>query len=243
MRTTALFVVSAVLFGLVSATPTANGGNDYGNQNQNTNNHSGSNSCGSNQFWYSARSCCLTHGGPPSKPAPPRGRDCPSSWYWHSGQGCCTPSHPTQPSNPQPSCTGRFTWSKGSQCCEEHGSPPTTSKPPTPSQTPHRPHNYARNAPHVNKIKRNHVSQAATFCPRGLEACPVSGLTGTNEYECVDALEDLNSCGGCASTGAGQDCSAIPHAWNVGCMIGKCSVYTCAPGFKVSTSGNSCVAL
>ena len=37
-----------------------------------------SESCGSNEFWYSERSCCLTQGGPSKTPSPPSGKSCPS---------------------------------------------------------------------------------------------------------------------------------------------------------------------
>lgn len=50
------------------------------------------------------------------------------------------------------------------------------------------------------------------------------GLTGlSGDYECADTRNDIQSCGGCASTGAGTDCTAIDGAWNVGCHIGKCA--------------------
>lgn len=66
-------------------------------------------------------------------------------------------------------------------------------------------------------------SRAVTLCPQGLEACPIKGLmTSTGDYECLDTAAELTSCGGCASTGAGQDCTAIPGAWNVACEVGKC---------------------
>lgn len=49
------------------------------------------------------------------------------------------------------------------------------------------------------------------------------GLTGlSGDYECADTRNDIQSCGGCASTGAGQDCTTIDGAWNVGCNSGKC---------------------
>ena len=47
-------------------------------------------------------------------------------------------------------------------------------------------------------------------------------MTTSGDYECFDIDTELTSCGGCASTGAGQDCTAIPHAWNVACNRGQC---------------------
>ncbi|KIY52742.1 hypothetical protein FISHEDRAFT_8917, partial [Fistulina hepatica ATCC 64428] len=54
---------------------------------------------------------------------------------------------------------------------------------------------------------------------------------------------DLESCGGCLSTGRGQDCSAIEGAWNVACEQGSCVVYTCTSGYRRSSDGSSCIAL
>jgi hypothetical protein len=84
----------------------------------------------------------------------------------------------------------------------------------------------------------------AKLCPTGLNACPISGASGlTGDFECLDATNELESCGGCASLGQGQDCTAIKGAWNVGCERGTCAVYTCAGGFRRSSDGKSCVRL
>lgn len=62
------------------------------------------------------------------------------------------------------------------------------------------------------------------FCPMHMQACPIPGATGlTGEFECLDTMNELESCGGCASIGEGQDCSAIKGAWNVGCEQGRCA--------------------
>jgi hypothetical protein len=56
-----------------------------------------------------------------------------------------------------------------------------------------------------------------------MTACPVVGPYGVlSDYECIDTDQELQSCGGCSSTGAGQDCTAIRGAWNVGCEYGHC---------------------
>jgi hypothetical protein len=44
-----------------------------------------------------------------------------------------------------------------------------------------------------------------------------------NRYECIDFATELESCGGCASTGEGVDCTAIPNALSVGCEKGVCA--------------------
>jgi hypothetical protein len=42
-------------------------------------------------------------------------------------------------------------------------------------------------------------------------------------YECIDFATELESCGGCASTGEGADCTSIPNAMSVGCESGVCA--------------------
>ena len=76
----------------------------------------------------------------------------------------------------------------------------------------------------VSARGESHMSRALQLCPKGLSACPIavpSGLTG--DYECLDTAHELESCGGCASTGEGQDCTAIRGIWNVGCVQGRCA--------------------
>lgn len=65
-------------------------------------------------------------------------------------------------------------------------------------------------------------ARTITLCPSNLEACPIKGLAVSGDYECLDTTAELTSCGGCASTGAGQDCTAIEGVWNVACNVGKC---------------------
>jgi len=48
-----------------------------------------------------------------------------------------------------------------------------------------------------------------------------NGFTG--DFECLDTINELESCGGCASINEGQDCTAIKGAWNVGCEHGRCA--------------------
>lgn len=94
------------------------------------------------------------------------------------------------------------------------------------------------------KTKRAQVAIVApdsdeAKCPRGLNACPIPGA-GLGQYECLDSTNDLQSCGGCASLGKGQDCTAIPGARFMGCQAGKCAVYSCKRGWK-AVNGTSCV--
>ncbi|KAI0078884.1 hypothetical protein K474DRAFT_778013 [Panus rudis PR-1116 ss-1] len=188
--------------------------------------------CGNDEFYFGKKDCCLPHGGQPNPPSPPKGTQCPpSGWSWHSGKGCCVPHNPPE-QNPPPQCPKGWDWNDNDLKC--YPTPPTTTPPPSkPSQAPGKGNSHYK--------KRHIKSRSVSLCPSGTEACPISGLMGlSGDYECLDTAVELTSCGGCASTGAGQDCSAIPGAWNVGCEQGSCKVYTCAQGYKLAQDGKSC---
>ncbi|GAA6003392.1 hypothetical protein JCM10207_000311 [Rhodosporidiobolus poonsookiae] len=101
-----------------------------------------------------------------------------------------------------------------------------------------------------------------TLCPAGEIACPVLGSTSYNDavkhhfstkdevsgvmagaggYECVNTQEALDSCGGCASTQEGQDCTQIHAAKGVGCEQGRCVVFSCQAGYRPAITGDKCV--
>ncbi|KAJ7103521.1 protein priA [Mycena belliarum] len=211
----------------------------YGNGNKGEN-------CKDNQFWYEAKSCCLPSGGPPAPPPPPKGHDCPpSSHYWNSDQGCCTPRNPPPPSNPPPQCRSGWFWYGNLHMCLPNNPTPPAPPPSSPSGGyGGGGHGGYGGGGHEsgNGYKRHVHKRAAPLCPNGLDACPISGLSAT-DYECVDTAVELESCGGCASLGQGQDCTAIKGAWNVGCEQGRCAVYTCTFGFKRASDGQSCIPL
>ncbi|KAI0793495.1 hypothetical protein C8Q75DRAFT_731202 [Abortiporus biennis] len=191
---------------------------------------SSSGNCGDNEFYFGGKDCCIPHGGFPTPPSPPSGTSCPpSNWSWNQDKGCCLPhSPPTQ--LPPPQCPTGWSWDASSYKCS----------PNTPSSTPSVP----QPSGHYNHHKRGVKARAVSLCPNKLSACPIAGLSGlTGDYECLDVQTELTSCGGCASTGAGQDCSTIPGAWNVACEAGACKVYTCAQGYKKSNDGKTCVQL
>lgn len=209
--------------------------------------------CGSNDFKWSRKSCCLPKGGPPSTPKPPSGKNCPSNWSWNNGLGCCAP-HQQPPSNPPPpQCPNGWHWEDGSLCCNPNPTPSNPSNPSTPSRKPDdcddddkngngkgdgngkKGNGHKRSAAE----KRQFRSRNLAPCPRGLSACPVSSLIG-GDYECVDTLVDLDNCGGCATLGEGQNCNNIPGVWNVGCEQSACIIYTCEDGYILSQDGNSC---
>ncbi|SJL05595.1 uncharacterized protein ARMOST_08951 [Armillaria ostoyae] len=214
-----------------------------------SNNGGGSSSCSKNEFWYDDTSCCLPTGGPPSKPSPPAGHDCPTSThYWSKDNGCCVPSQPPTQNQPPPQCPSGWDWYQGSHVCLPH---PTPTNPPSSQPSGH----------HGGYRKRDiHKSRSVSLCPFGLDACPIAGLTGNGDYECIDTSSDLEACGGCPTLGEGEDCTAISGAWNVACENRQCrgddhfldlvyasdenfTVYTCVPGYTRSSDGKSCVAL
>ncbi|KAK4058326.1 hypothetical protein OIO90_000483 [Microbotryomycetes sp. JL221] len=114
------------------------------------------------------------------------------------------------------------------------------------------------------RVKKSKIVKQ-TLCPLGEIACPIADsesfemavthhfsapfneysgiMAGAGGYECLDIESSLESCGGCTSTGEGQDCTAIPNALGVGCDLGKCHVFSCAIGFKPSISGRNCVSV
>lgn len=61
--------------------------------------------------------------------------------------------------------------------------------------------------------------------------------------ECINIAEALDSCGGCASTGEGLDCTKIRGAAGVGCSAGTCVVFSCKTGYRPSLSGDRCVRM
>ncbi|KAI0735171.1 hypothetical protein C8Q76DRAFT_791743 [Earliella scabrosa] len=186
--------------------------------------------CKPGQWWWGDKGCCLPHGGSPNPPKPPKDTDCPPNWEWNPSKKHCVPKHPNQP---PPQCPPGWGWNGGSTCCTPHTPTPPA---PTPSSKP------GKGGYHGHK--RAHKARNVSLCPNSMEACPIAGLTGlTDDWECLDTRTELQSCGGCASTGAGEDCTAIPGAWNVGCNEGKCVVFTCAAGYLRSLDNKTCVKI
>lgn len=178
-------------------------------------------SCQGDDFWFGDKGVCLPRGGPPQHHNPPSEKQCPpNNWSWSEEHDCCTPHHPNPP---PPRCPNDWEWEQSSLCCKKHPQPPKPSG-----------HGWKR-AP---ETPRN-IQQ----CPMGLNACPITSVNGpTGDLECLDTTNELESCGGCAALGEGQDCTAIKGAWNVACVQGSCAVYTCANGYKRSLDGKSCIA-
>ncbi|KAA1064269.1 hypothetical protein PGTUg99_003500 [Puccinia graminis f. sp. tritici] len=80
-------------------------------------------------------------------------------------------------------------------------------------------------------------------CPSGLTACPISPVkdfTPSTPYECLDTQQEINSCGGCVTLGNGTDCALLRGAGMSGCSNGKCTIFSCARGFKYSKRDQAC---
>ncbi|GAA5820376.1 hypothetical protein JCM10212_002726 [Sporobolomyces blumeae] len=77
------------------------------------------------------------------------------------------------------------------------------------------------------------------LCPASHEACAIEGSSG---FECIDTSSNLEQCGGCATSGAGVDCTALPNVDAVGCVAGVCEIWSCAEGASWSAETQSCVS-
>ncbi|GAA5917455.1 hypothetical protein JCM8208_003972 [Rhodotorula glutinis] len=66
-------------------------------------------------------------------------------------------------------------------------------------------------------------------------------MSGVGGFECIDTTQALDSCGGCASTGEGMDCTKIRGAHSVGCESSRCVVLSCDAGWRPSPRGDKCV--
>ncbi|KAK7052088.1 hypothetical protein R3P38DRAFT_2858495 [Favolaschia claudopus] len=76
------------------------------------------------------------------------------------------------------------------------------------------------------------LAAEAEKCPSGTQACPVGAFD--SDYECVSPAEDVDNCGGCASTGEGVACGDYPGVRGAACVEGVCEVYSCFYGFTLN---------
>ncbi|KDE03139.1 hypothetical protein MVLG_06336 [Microbotryum lychnidis-dioicae p1A1 Lamole] len=113
-------------------------------------------------------------------------------------------------------------------------------------------------------VKKRKIEKPKSLCPENETACPIVGsssyalavdqhfssfadvatggiMGGNGGYECLDTRQALDSCGGCASTGEGQDCTKIRGAVGVGCDAGACVVFSCQSGWKPNLAASKCV--
>ncbi|KAF8881612.1 hypothetical protein BD779DRAFT_1004167 [Infundibulicybe gibba] len=101
--------------------------------------------------------------------------------------------------------------------------------------------------PSPQPYKRD-ISSGSNSCPRGFTACGVLGRGAKSSWDCIDAQNDLESCGGCtiplhgSSLGPeGVDCTALPGVSDVSCVRGGCIVHKCMPGYDMHPTGASCI--
>jgi hypothetical protein len=79
-----------------------------------------------------------------------------------------------------------------------------------------------------------HVRRRANRCQENYTACPLPGRK--NLFECVDVMNDIQSCGACWSTGEGEDCTAFDDLATASCVMGKCQ-YKCPIGYNLTPTG------
>ncbi|TCD69575.1 hypothetical protein EIP91_006997 [Steccherinum ochraceum] len=86
-------------------------------------------------------------------------------------------------------------------------------------------------------------------CGAGYTVCGV--VEGSNEYECVDTVNDVESCGGCMVPSpfgtyfpaVGRDCTALPHVESAVCKSSACYITSCAPGYAPNQFNDVCYPL
>ncbi|KZV87991.1 hypothetical protein EXIGLDRAFT_773127 [Exidia glandulosa HHB12029] len=88
---------------------------------------------------------------------------------------------------------------------------------------------------------------SAFLCPPRSVACPLAGDTlppprfdawTKTGYECVDPLQELGNCGGCARTGNGTNCASVHGAYGATCVNGACVVRQCKSGYTFDFEGH-----
>lgn len=189
-------------------------------------------SCSGNKWWSAiVGKCCTTN--PPAGTCPP-GKSCPDNWSWSTSYQHCVPN---KPQCPPPQCPTGTTWNPTTKCCG--GSTPSSGTGGGSG------HGSGGGWGGWRKHKRSDgdFEQSAfdsAYCPDG-KVCTVPSPNGSAwSWECINPLTELESCGGCLADGEGVDCTSISHASSVGCVQGKCEVYTCKKGF--TPSGDKCAA-
>ncbi|WVQ84379.1 hypothetical protein IAT38_006531 [Cryptococcus sp. DSM 104549] len=91
------------------------------------------------------------------------------------------------------------------------------------------------------RLERTKQQALKAVCPGSFTACSVPGLSSHDARECVDTMNDLESCGGCASgtfgnttAPKGQDCTQLGAAMGAStCLAGQCKVFKCRRGLRL----------
>jgi len=85
------------------------------------------------------------------------------------------------------------------------------------------------------RMQQRNMKRALEQCDGPTEAlCGLSSVDGQNGvfgFECVDVQSNLERCGGCVTDGVGQDCTLVPGALDVECLVGACAISSCLPGY------------
>ncbi|EGG01680.1 uncharacterized protein MELLADRAFT_72934 [Melampsora larici-populina 98AG31] len=85
------------------------------------------------------------------------------------------------------------------------------------------------------KLRRSLYGEQVPACPNNETACPISHLS--LGFECIDTNLELASCGGCVTKGEGENCLSITGAAGVGCLEGKCVVFSAESGYYLGQQG------
>ncbi|PLW17664.1 hypothetical protein PCANC_10897 [Puccinia coronata f. sp. avenae] len=105
--------------------------------------------------------------------------------------------------------------------------------------------NSCSNTPRPSGVARRSVKSQNSDkeqCPTGLSACPISsGLGASSSFECIDVQQEVTSCGGCATTGKGVDCTTLKGVASSGCSDGQCKIFSCKTGYQYSAAHNVCI--
>ncbi|RSH85176.1 hypothetical protein EHS25_004983 [Saitozyma podzolica] len=200
--------------------------------------------------WHERSSSCCDNNWQPDQGTCPSGSSCPTDWYWHKTYQQCRPQTPR---SPEPDCSN---WNSNKMCC---GGTTTPSQGTGGGSGGSGGSGYGGGSGwgsgsgngrwakrdvdlrHKSQLLFPQTDLDKMYCPGSLHACSILTSSNSDEwaYECIDFATELESCGGCASTGEGADCTSIPNAMSVGCESGVCAVYTCQTGF--TANGTSCV--
>jgi hypothetical protein len=113
-------------------------------------------------------------------------------------------------------------------------------------------------------VKRDAHFGSGKLCSPGLTACGILGRNART-WECINTQHELESCtsfviskspvssshplligGGCSIpldqySPEGQDCTLIAGVSDVSCVMGRCAVHRCMPGYDVDITSSSCV--
>ncbi|KAG8908184.1 hypothetical protein FRB99_008727 [Tulasnella sp. 403] len=216
--------------------------------------------CKRNQFYYPALDVCLPVGGPPN---PSKEKDCPDDCYpcallengtasptpyaksavmGHSPPGSLAAANASKNTQAAFSLLGTHWDYKYKKCVDDDPIVPLCGPgfvwsprlkecipvlgPPTPSG----------GIKHKKKELKRGVSDWE--CPAGFISCPIPGSRLT---KCIDPENDAAFCGGCPTTGEGQNCMKIPGTRRGFCDAGSCRVSVCEKFHKRSNDRTRCI--